>query len=117
MRKSDKKIENNIRKVLTDVCTIALTEYAGFSWLTHFVNYSRFPDSLSIICVFDKNEQLDTFCADACDKELRVLITSKLSSLGIKIDNVLQQVNFDTEENCSIRNNGKWHERFRHQVF
>ncbi len=34
MRKSDKKIENQIRDVLTDVCEDTLKSYDGFLWVT-----------------------------------------------------------------------------------
>lgn len=49
MRKTDKKIENNIRISLTKVCEQALKEVDGFLWLTHTVNYSKFPESLQIL--------------------------------------------------------------------
>ena len=39
MRKTDKKIDNNLRIVLTEVCEIALKEVTGFQWLTHLVDY------------------------------------------------------------------------------
>ena len=45
MRKSDKKIENQIRDVLTDVCEDTLKGYDGFLWVTHTVNFSSFPQS------------------------------------------------------------------------
>ena len=56
MRKTDKKIDNNIRNVLNKVCEQALIEVNGFVWLTHQVNYDKFPASLSVICVFDLND-------------------------------------------------------------
>ena len=112
MKKTDKKTENNIRVALTEVCSIALEKYDGFAWITHTVNYKHFPCSLSIICVFENNEQLAIFCDDS-DKEMFELIQNKLDSRGIKIDNIPQCVSFDTEENCSIKNDGKWRERFK----
>ena len=54
MRKSDKKIDNQIIKVLTDVCQSALEDIDGFVWLTHSVNFDKFPQSLKITCVFNK---------------------------------------------------------------
>ena len=59
MRKSDKKLDNQLRLVLTDVCETALKEVEGFQWLTHVVNYSNFPQSLRVVCVFDTNENFD----------------------------------------------------------
>lgn len=61
MRKSDKKIENQIREVLTDVCEDTLKSYEGFLWVTHTVNYSSFPQSLKIICVFETSQDRANF--------------------------------------------------------
>ena len=63
MRKTDKKIDKQLRETLTQVCDTALKDYCGFEWLTHTVNYSDFPSSLHITCVFDTNEHLDGFIA------------------------------------------------------
>ena len=108
MRKTDKKIENALREALTEACDMALEKHEGFMWLTHFANYQNFPDSLSIVCVFDTNEQL----SKANDEGLRVIIKDKLASIDINIKDIRQNVSFDTEENCKKENNGKWHERF-----
>jgi len=108
MRKTDKKIENALREALTVACDMALEKHEGFMWLTHFANYQNFPDSLSIVCVFDTNEQL----SKANDEGLRVIIKDKLASIDINIKDIRQNVSFDTEENCKKENNGKWHERF-----
>lgn len=110
MRKTDKKIENALRAALTEACDIALEKHEGFMWLTHFVNYKVFPDSLSIVCVFDTNEQL----SKANHEGLRVIIKDKLASIDINIKDIRQNVSFDTEENCEKENNGKWHERFNY---
>ena len=53
MKKTDKKMDNHIRRVLTDVCETSLKDINGFAWLTHTVNYAQFPQSLKVICVFD----------------------------------------------------------------
>ena len=107
MRKTDKKIEKALRGALTDACDMALKKYKGFMWLTHFVNYQNFPDSLSIVCVFDTNEQL----SKANEEGLRVIIKNKLASIDINIKDIRKNVSFDTEESCEKENNGKWHER------
>ena len=113
MKKADKKIENYVREALTEVCEVALDEVAGFKWITHFVNYSYFPDSLSVVCVFDTKNDLSTACGAHKDDFLRSLIKEKLSAAGIHIKNIRQHIKFDTEEACENENGGKWHERFR----
>ena len=79
MKKSDKKIDNTVRKALTEVCEAALTEVAGFKWLTHFVNHNDFPDSLSVVCVFDTNVELANALADS---------SSTISILGASSPNI-----------------------------
>ena len=88
---------------------MALEKHEGFMWLTHFANYQNFPDSLSIVCVFDTNEELSM----ANDEGLCVIIKDKLASIDINIKDIRQNVSFDTEENCKKENNGKWNERFK----
>lgn len=109
MRKTDRKIDNTLRVVLTEVCEIAQVQYQGFEWLTHFVNYHDFPASLSVVCVYDTNNNLKK-----TDREgICMLIKEKLAAVNVDFRNIHQQVSFDTEENCQHENNGKWHERFR----
>ena len=109
MRKTDKKIDNALGQVLTEVCDIAQENYDGFKWITHFANYNNFPGSLSVVCIYDTNEQLKKSDVNG----LRILISERLSSIDINITDIRRHVNFDTEENCNNENNGKWNERFR----
>lgn len=111
MRKTDKKIDNQLRLVLTDVCEIALKEINGFLWLTHLVNYSNFPKSLKVVCVFDTNENLSYFMSKDSKKELTSLIQVKLHEVDVKVKNVTDHILYDTEENCEKEHNGKWADR------
>ena len=111
MKKSDKKIDNTVRKALTEVCEAALIEVAGFKWLTHFVNHNDFPDSLSVVC--DTNLELANALAEHKDDVLCRLIKQALAGSNIHIADVQQRVSFDTEENCQNENAGKWQLRFR----
>ncbi|RUO79969.1 hypothetical protein CWI84_08390 [Idiomarina tyrosinivorans] len=54
MRKSDKKMENQIIQRLTDVCETMKPQLSGFIWLTHTVDYQRFPASLTVTLVFNE---------------------------------------------------------------
>ena len=113
MKKTDKKIENSIREALTEVCEIALKDVAGFKWITHFANYSNFPGSLLVVCIFDTNNDLSSILSTHKDDYLRKLIEEKLNTVDIHIKNIRQHVSFDTEEACKNEHGGKWHERFR----
>jgi len=115
MRKSDKKMDNQLRLVLTDVCETALKEIDGFQWLTHRVNYSSFPKSLKVVCVFDSNENLALFMSKSSGENshnvLASLIQRKLAEEGVELKNISAHVAYDTEENCELENKGKWVER------
>ncbi len=112
MKKTDKKTDKAIREALTEVCELALEEVVGFKWLTHFVNYQRFPSSLSIVCVFESNSDLSSALSAHKDEYLRRLIKEKLGAVDIQLKNISQHVSFDTEEACQHDNGGKWYGRF-----
>ncbi|BDX06933.1 Fis family transcriptional regulator [Planctobacterium marinum] len=111
MRKSDKKRDNILRKVLTLVCESALKDIQGFCWLTHIVNYDNFPKSLRIVCVFDSNADLDNYLLSDNNEYLQSIIASELSQIDIKLDNITNQILFDTEENCAEQHQGNWSRR------
>ena len=111
MRKTDKKLENTLIGALTEVCEAALEEFDGFQWLTHFANYSYFPGSLTIVCIFDTNENLSKMYQKYKGDKFRDMIKSKLKSVDIEVEDIRTHVNFDTEEDCKKENDGKWHER------
>lgn len=110
MRKTDKKLDKQICEALTEVCEASLKDNTGFQWLTHLVNYSRFPQSLQVVCVFDANDQLSIFKANESHLKLNERIQKSLSGIGVSINR--QQISYDTEENCTKANNGKWDVRF-----
>lgn len=109
MRKTDKKIDNNIIKALSDACEIAIDEFFGFKWLTHLVDYSAFPKSLKIICVFDTDNNLNNFMANDGRYKFGALIQPKLSAINVDIDG--GRISYDTEEACNRDSNGKWADR------
>ncbi len=113
MRKTDKKIDKQLRFVLTEVCETALEEYAGFEWLTHVVNYSHFPNSLRVVCVFDTNENLENFMIDNHHQALNAFVQKKLVDIGINIKNFGDHISYDTEENCDKCDDGRWAVRLK----
>lgn len=113
MRKTDKKLDNQIRIALTDVCDVALREIDGFQWLTHLVNYANFPQSLRIVCVFDTNNSLSHFSSGNSKDQLLSLIQKHLSQANLHLKKVDSHVSFDSEEDCDKEHNGKWAERLK----
>ena len=116
MRKSDKKLDNQLRQVLTEVCEHALKDIAGFQWLTHTANYDVFPQSLRIICVFDTEENLSIYKTSNDSKYLHILIADKLSTLGIKFKKNALPVSLDTEERCEAQHQGNWAKRLSNET-
>ena len=108
MRKTDKKINNQLRLVLTDVCEIALKDIEGFQWLTHLVNYTSFPQSLRVICVFSTEDSLSSFTQSNKDEVLKSLIQSKLLELNIKFKNIGEHISYDSDEACNNEHDGNW---------
>ncbi|WP_428636362.1 Fis family transcriptional regulator [Shewanella sp.] len=109
MTKTDKKRDKALREQLTLMCVEAKECFAGFQWLTHQVDYGRFPSSLKVICVFDSKASLAEFKAAGQETQLKIMLADALSGLsglngisGLKLsskqlDSVLQ---LDTEEAC-----------------
>lgn len=97
MRKRDKKIENQLRISLTEVCEATLKEDIGFQWLTHTVDYQKFPDSLKITCLFDTPENLASFLKSTHKLRLINQIIGQLNHAGIQLNKPSRQIVFDVE--------------------
>ena len=111
MRKTDKKKDNQLRLKLTDVCEVALKEIEGFQWLTHTVNYSEFPKSLKIVCVFDTNENLNFFMTQKSKVKLTSLVQTKLYEVDVQLKQSVDYMVYDTEQNCEKEHRGQWADR------
>ena len=112
MRKTDKKIDKQLRQQLTQVCEQSLEEVHGFQWLTHLVNFERFPDSLQVVCVFDTEFSKKQYLASG-SQFINTLIASKLSALGVNLRTCKQLVKFDSEEKCDLEHEGNWAKRLQ----
>ncbi|WP_391087585.1 Fis family transcriptional regulator [Vibrio sp. NH-UV-68] len=97
MRKSDKKTENQIREVLTEVCEDTLKGYDGFLWVTHTVKYSSFPQSLKIVCVFDTNQDRANFLVGEGPQHVSTTIQMAFNKVGVQFKNVDKQISYDTQ--------------------
>ncbi|MDA9556049.1 hypothetical protein N9R79_00910 [Vibrio sp.] len=109
MRKTDKKIDNALRISLTTLCDRAQDEFIGFEWITHLVDYSSFPKSLMIVCVFDTEQHL----LQADTLLLTKWINKALVEAKVNVKDINKHVTFDTEESCHLMNQGQWSERFK----
>lgn len=112
MKKTDKALENTIVKVLTQVCEESLKAIDGFQWLTHLVNYKDFPRSLTVICVFETQDQIAKLLDSPQHEDLMNNIIDQLSGAGIQLPKKQKHIKFDSEEACNINNAGNWANRF-----
>lgn len=64
MRKTDKKLDREIIRELTQMCEAAKFDHEGFIWLTHEVNYQRFPQSLKVTLVFNESVSEEVLLAE-----------------------------------------------------
>lgn len=108
MRKTDKKMDNQLRLKLTEVCEQALKDIAGFQWLTHLVSYDDFPNSLMVVCVFDTNENLKNYLHSDDSQALASRIQSEFKAMDIKLKRLGDHIAYDSEENCNQYHNGNW---------
>lgn len=94
MRKSDKKIDNKLRQALTEVCDYALQHSDGYQWITHSVNFQRFPESLIITCIFSDQQSAE----HAQQKgELLAMIQQKLQNADVDLQQSNKQIRFESE--------------------
>ncbi|MBB1274154.1 Fis family transcriptional regulator [Psychromonas sp. SR45-3] len=94
MRKTDKKIDKNLRAALTEVCEIALDTVQGYQWITHSVKYDAFPASLQISCGFVSVQAIEQLQLAQQDILLKKLIVKHLMVVGINLKDVNKQVKF-----------------------
>ncbi|WP_414829783.1 Fis family transcriptional regulator [Alteromonas sp. H39] len=110
MKKQDKKRDNAIRKALTAVCETLLDSQPGFVWLTHKVDYKRFPQSLTIVLIFENDSQMQQ-CKVKALPDIGRLVTSHLSEAGIIVPCIDRHLHFDSEAACKADHNGNWARR------
>lgn len=118
MRKTDKKIDNQIRQILTELCEDYFESVSGFKWLTHLVDYSNFPSSLKVICIFEQQTDIDQFLslpttANINQIQLLSVLNKKLTDVAIKIKKLDKLMQFDNEMSCLTEHNGNWANRLK----
>ncbi|KGJ94565.1 Fis family transcriptional regulator [Colwellia psychrerythraea] len=111
LSKTNQKIDNNVCKALTIACESSLHEIAGFVWLTHRANYTNFPASLVITCVFNTEKEIDGMKALKQDELMIATIQKQLLKVGVVVKNIKKSVRFDSEQACQVKHNGQWADR------
>lgn len=116
LTKTTQKLDNNICKALTIACENSLHTITGFTWLTHRANYTDFPASLIVTCVFETEEHIAQMKAAQLDDGFRKSIQTQLLKVGVIIQNLNKNIHFDSEEACNIHHQGQWNERLKLRV-
>ncbi len=113
MHKTQRKIDNNVRRALTAACSRAEAEVPGFAWLTHFARWDNFPASLRVVCVFaTEGEKADALAA-GLDDWLQKCVQAELIRVGIVIKAIRHTLILDSEEACAAAHEGNWARRLQ----
>jgi len=111
LTKTTKKLDDSICKALTIACESSLHVIEGFSWLTHRANYTNFPASLVVTCIFESEADIEKIQQDNLDGEFRKDIQKQLLKVGVTLKNIKQNIHFDSEEACQRHHQGQWPQR------
>jgi hypothetical protein len=111
MNKTARKLEANLVRALSAACERAKREVNGFEWLTHTADYSNFPDSLLVRCIFDTDTSLRTAQNSANNLLIITCIQKALLNAGILLKNPKKNVLFDTQQACEREHQGNWKKR------
>ncbi|WP_220720618.1 hypothetical protein [Agarivorans litoreus] len=97
MRKMDKKRDKDIVAALTEVCEDAKQRCEGFAWISHSVNFQRFPDSLLVSCAYASQSLLSEASESGEQQELTQQVVAALANKGIVILKPQRQIRFISE--------------------
>lgn len=109
------RIERTLAATLTDACEAAKAEIVGFQWLTHDLDYQRFPDSLRVIWIFASQAEQDAAIARGQDSLMQALTAAALQAAAIALDTPAAHVHFDNEQQCLRVDGGNWQQRLARQ--
>lgn len=91
-------IERELIRTLTEACETAKSEIVGFQWLTHEVNYERFPESLLVTWVFDSEASKARALASADKARVLELTLAAFEAVGISAARIADHVVFSVDQ-------------------
>ncbi|MDZ4186243.1 MAG: hypothetical protein U1D97_14865 [Desulfuromonadales bacterium] len=91
-------IERELIRTLTLACETAKSEIVGFQWLTHEVDYERFPQSLRVIWMFDSEASRARALASSDKARMLALTLGAFDEVGISVSNIAEHVAFSVEQ-------------------
>ena len=101
-------MERELARSLTTACELAKTEFEGFEWLTHRVDYEHFPESLVVTWVFDKDAEMHQASLGSGRTRIAELTRTALEDTGTSISRIEVHLEFDSEERCTAIHGGDW---------
>lgn len=114
-KREQSQIERTLAATLTDACEAAKAEIVGFQWLTHDVDYQRFPASLRVIWVFASQAEQDAAIASGQNRLMQTLTAAALEAAAIQLETPAAHVHVDNEQQCLRVDGGNWQQRLARQ--
>jgi len=114
-KREQSRIERTLAATLTDACEAGKAEIVGFEWLTHDVDYQRFPSSLRVIWVFASQAEQDGAIAKGQDRLMQTLTAAALEAAAIQLETPTAHVHVDNEQQCLRVDGGNWQQRLARQ--
>ncbi|PRY66902.1 hypothetical protein B0H98_101904 [Vreelandella songnenensis] len=105
------KIERRLVTSLTAACENNKSHIPGFEWVTHQVDYTRFPMSLMVIWVFDTDAHLSEALKSDVRQRLHDETAAALIEAGVMVNDVSAHIDFDSEQACRRQHGGDWQRR------
>lgn len=110
-KRDQTRMERQLSSCLSQACEAAKAEIVGFSWLTHEVDYARFPESLQVTWIFATQAQQAQAIEEGQDARMQALTQVALAEAGIDMSALIAPVRFDSEEACKRNDGGDWQRR------
>ena len=114
-KREQSRIERTLAATLTEACEAGKAAIVGFQWLTHDVDYQRFPASLRVIWVFASQAEQDAAIAKGQDRLMQDLTATALQAAAIALETPAAHVHFDNEQQCQRLDSGNWQQRLARQ--
>jgi len=111
LSKTQIKTDNAIANALEDLSSRHGSTLNGFQRFHHQANYTNFPASLMITCVYDSIVNAETAEAEQ-RATIAKLIQAKLLKVGVRFKQLDKQIMLDSEEACLNEHAGDWDRRF-----
>lgn len=98
MKKTIKKLDNQIINALTRACEAAKDRFPDFAWLTHTADYADFPGSLRVRCVFKTKAALMILKQLEEEGIIVKIIHAELLKIGVLLKTPKRHIIFASKE-------------------